>query len=274
VAVSLVGMILVTGATGTIGSAVVRELTAKGVPLRAMSRRGAGPSAIAGDFDRPETLAAAAAGVDTLFLLAPPGPGVAKYDLALLDAARTQGVRRVVKLSAIGPANQPGGWHHPGEAALRDGGERDSGPEWTILRPTTFASNSLAWAAAIGAGESVANPFGPGTQGVVDPDDVAAVAVAALLGDGHAGQTYTLTGPELLSLPDQVAQLGAVLGRVIGVTELEQVPPGLPAEVAAGVAYVREGRNAVVTEDVARVLGRPPRTFRQWAAQHRDLFQS
>ena len=223
----------------------------------------------------------AADGADSLFLLSAPGPTQAAHDLAMLAAARARGVARVVKLSAIGTPDDDrptrlGGWHRPGEVAVRT-----SGLGWTILRPTTFASNSLSWAAAIRSGTPVPNMFGTGLQGIVDPADVSAVAVAALTGDDHVGRTYTLTGPELLSVPDQVAQLGDVLGRPTGTVDVEPEEArsqmaGLANEfvdtVIAGAAYVRDGANAIVTDDVARVPGRPPRTFRAWALEHREAF--
>lgn len=282
-------MILVTGATGTVGSSVVRELLARGEQVRAMTRNPAaqagraGLDVVFGDFDKPETLEYAAGGVDTLFLLSAPGPALPAHDLAMLAAARAKGIGRVVKLSAIGTPDDDtptrlGSWHRPGEAAVHA-----SGLAWTILRPTTFASNSLQWAAAIRAGTPAPNMFSTGAQGIVDPADVAAVAAAALTGADHVARTYTLTGPELLSVPDQVRQLGEVLGRATSTVDIElevarqeMVASGMPSEFAdvaiAGAAYVRDGANAIVTEDVARVLGRPARSFRSWAEEHRRAF--
>lgn len=282
-------MILVTGATGTVGSSVVRELLARGEQVRAMTRNPAaqasraGLDVVFGDFDKPETLEYAADGVDTLFLLSAPGPALPAHDLAMLAAARAKGIGRVVKLSAIGTPDDDaptrlGSWHRPGEAAVHA-----SGLAWTILRPTTFASNSLQWAAAIRAGTPAPNMFSTGAQGIVDPADVAAVAAAALTGADHVARTYTLTGPELLSVPDQVRQLGEVLGWATSTVDIElevarqeMVASGMPSEFAdvaiAGAAYVRDGANAIVTEDVARVLGRPARSFRSWAEEHRRAF--
>lgn len=280
-------MILVTGATGTIGSEVVRLLAGRGVRVRAMTRKpteaaGLAAEVVGGDFDEPASLGAAVAGVEAVFLLTAPGPAVAAHDLALLDAVRAHGVRRVVKLSAIGTGDDSGlagnAWHLPGEQALRAGEA-----EWTILRPTTFASNSLHWAPAIRAGHPVPNMSGTGTQGVVDPRDVAEAAVRALTAPGHTGRTYTLTGPELLSVPDQVEVLSGVLGRRVDVLDVPlheardaMIAAGASPEFAeaamAGQRYVAEGRNARRTDDVATLLGRPPRTYATWAADHREAF--
>ncbi|WP_432164511.1 SDR family oxidoreductase [Streptomyces sp. bgisy031] len=283
-------MILITGATGTIGSEVTRLLAARGVPHRALTREpgraafGPATEVVRGDLDDPGTLDAAVAGATAVFMVTLPGsgsgPGV--QDKALLDAAVAAGVRRVVKLSAIGTgepgAGRFGMWHAPGEEALRA-----SGMEWTVLRPTTFASNFLWSAPEIRAGRPVPNQFGDGAQGVIDPRDIAETAVETLLADGHDGRVYTLTGPELLTVPDQAAAVAAAAGRSVETVEL---PPesareyvlaaGIAEEsvdsVLEGFAYVRAGHNAIVTDDVERVLGRPPRTFAMWAEEHKEAF--
>ncbi|MEQ0558361.1 NAD(P)H-binding protein [Amycolatopsis sp. NEAU-NG30] len=278
-------MILVTGATGTVGREVLRLLAGRGVPLRAMTRdvarlpsHEAKVEVVRADFEAPETLRAAVDGVDAVFLLTAPGSWVPGHDLAMIDAARAAGVRKVVKLSAVGGGSGPAGWHAPGEEALAAGGLA-----WTALRPSSFASNTLRWAAAIRAGEPVPNLTGTGTQGVVDPRDVAEVAVAALLGAEHDGTVLTLTGPGLVSVPDQAAQLSEILGLPISTVDVpletareQLLAAGLDPSVAdvavQGSRLVREGGNAVVTGDVQRVLGRPPRSFRTWALDHRGAF--
>ena len=145
-----------------------------------------------------------------------------------------------------------------------------------ILRPTSFASNSLAWAADIRAGRPIGNLFGHGEQGVIDPDDIAAVAAAALTEPGHDGKVYTLTGPELISLPEQVTQLSAVLGVPISTVDVtpaaELFPPELAEVALRGAEMVRAGGNAIVTADTEEVLGRPARTYREWAAANRERF--
>jgi uncharacterized protein YbjT (DUF2867 family) len=281
-------MILVTGATGTIGNEVLRRLAQRGELVRAMTRDPSrvsgrpGVDVVFGDFDKPTSLAEAAAGVSTLFLLSAPGPSLEAHDVSMLDAARSAGVTKVVKLSAIGTGERDnakvGAWHSPGEEAVRA-----SGITWTILRPSDFASNTLRWAGAIRAGEPIPNRTGTGVQGVIDPGDVAAVAVAALTSSKHEGQTYTLTGPQLLSVPDQAAQLGDVLGRTVDTIDLppqvvrEQMlaagmDPSFVDVVIDGAEFVRDGGNAIVTDDVERVLGRRPRGFRAWAEDHRTAF--
>ena len=281
-------MILVTGATGTIGSEVVRQLVARGEKVRALTRdpgKARVPSEVeavrGGPADRA-SVDAALTGAEVAFLVGVFGPDDAEHDRGLVEAARAAGVRRIVKLSGIGtgdPVVGPvGGWHVAGEQAVRD-----SGLEWTVLRPSAFASNTLGWAASVRAGTPLPNTSGAGGQGVVDPRDVAGVAVAALLDAGHSGRTYTLTGPEVLSVPDQAAVLAEVLGRPVEVRDLSSAEA---REYLLGLGYsdtfvdaseisrefVRNGGNEVVTGEVREVLGRPPRTYRQWAQDHRAAF--
>lgn len=277
-------MILITGASGTIGGEVVRLLSETGVAVRAMTRDPARVSAdvavVRGDFRDPPSLA----GVDTVFLIVLPG-----QDLALLDAARAAGVGKVVLMSAIGTGERVRGsvvgpWFSSAEQAVRA-----SGMDWTILRPTNFASNSLRWLAEITEGKPIADASAGVPDGVVDPRDVAAVAAAALTSSDHNGQTYTLTGPELLTLADQAAVLSRVLNRpvrteVVTMAEARAVTEelfrahGLDAAVVDGylaaLAWSRAGGAAVLSDDVPRILGRPATTFETWVRDHADAFGS
>lgn len=110
----------------------------------------------------------------------------------------------------------------------------------------------------------------------MDPADIAEVAAEALTTAGHHGRTYTLTGPELLTVPDQVAQLGEALGRQLTTVDVEPRREHFPPEIAdvalAGAHLVRRGGNAVVTDDAERVLGRKPGTYRAWAEANRARF--
>ncbi|MCZ4610939.1 NAD(P)H-binding protein, partial [Streptomyces sp. Lzd4kr] len=224
----------------------------------------------------------AMAGVAAAFLVGVFGPDDAERDRGLVEAARAAGVRRIVKLSTIGTGDPRlagfGRWHLPGEEAVRG-----SGLEWTVLRPSSFASNTLAWADAVREGTPAPNLMGEGKQGVVDPRDVAEVAVRALLEPGHTGRTYTLTGPETIGASGQAAVLGEILGRPVALLSLtvdqrreQLLGAGLGADYAdslmAGARFIEEGGNAVVTDDVPEVLGRPARSYREWAEDHRTAF--
>lgn len=283
-------MILISGATGTIGRHVLRQLTSRGEAVRAMTRNpGAvraepGVELVRADFDEPASLAAAVAGVRAVFLLTAPASPTPRHDLAMLDSARSAGVTTVVKLSAIGTGETigdnrtVGDWHLRAEQAVRS-----SGMAWTVLRPSSFASNVLGFAHMINAGDPVPNMTGTAAQGVIDPRDVAAVAAEALTEPGHSGRTYTLTGPELLSVPDQATILESVLDRPVTTVDLpldiarEQmlrhgVDESAVDAAITGMAWARAGHNAVLTEDVPRILGRQATTFATWVQDHQDAF--
>jgi uncharacterized protein YbjT (DUF2867 family) len=285
---TVVLMILVTGATGTIGSEVVRQLAERGEKVRALTRdlsKMKAPNGVEvarGDYLDPASVDAALSAATAVFLVGVLGPDDADRDRALVAQAKAAGVHRIVKLSAIGTGDpaigRVGSWHLPGEQAVKE-----SELEWTVLRPSSFASNTLSWAEPIRAGRPVPNMTGDGLQGVIDPRDVSEAAVEALLSARHAGHTYTLTGPEAISVPDQAAILGEVLGRPVDTVDLtpdesraQLTEWGMDAAyvegVMAGSAYVRMGGNAVVTEGVRQVLGRQPRTYQEWAEDHRTAF--
>lgn len=284
-------MILITGASGTIGTHLLELLDPSAEPIRAMTREPdrlrlpSGVTVVAGDFDRPETLPGAFAGVRVIFALTAPGAQVGDHDRTLIEAASDAGVEHIVKLSAINAAdvedpqdNGIGSFHARGERALRD-----SGLAWTMLRPSSFASNALSWAEMIKTGQPIANLTGTAVQGVVDPRDVAAVAAATLTSDNHDQQVYVLTGPDLLSVPDQVRVLQEELRRPVTTVDVpldiardRMVAAGTdPAFVdiaIAGAQQVKDGGNAIRTDTVAEVLGRPARHFRQWVHDHRAAF--
>ncbi|MEU7896373.1 SDR family oxidoreductase [Nonomuraea sp. NPDC049152] len=279
-------MILVTGATGTIGSEVVRLLTERGEPTRAMTRDPSKLSTygVAGDFADPASLDRALDGADTVLALTAFGRSLADHDLALVEAAKRAGVKKIVKISAFGTGETTDekdvrSWHHHGERAIRE-----SGMAWTILRPAGFASNALMWAQSVRAGEPIPNMTGQGGQGIVDPRDVAQVAVEALTGSAHEGRTYELTGPEVISVPEQADQIGQALGRRVETVAvpLEAAKEGMLAsgadpffvEVAmTGFAFLAAGNAARLSGDVAAVLGRAPLSFADWVRDHRAAFE-
>ncbi|WP_040823430.1 NAD(P)H-binding protein [Nocardia jiangxiensis] len=281
-------MILVTGATGTVGRAVVDHLLASGVPVRALTRRPEtaalpeGVDVVRGDPADPNSVDGVMAGVDRVFLLTT-GPDLAAHDATLARAAADAGVSHVVKLSS-GRTGDPAAddpiptWHRAGEQAVRA-----SGVAWTMLRPLGFMSNALHWAGTVRTQDTVRAPFGQGRIAVIDPEDIAAVATVVLTESGHDGRIRTLSGPEPLSPADQTAILAEVLDRPLRYAETT------PSEARAGLlgadldetmadavmalrATALEAFTSVVHPDVEEITGRAPRTFRDWARAHRDEF--
>ncbi|MFD9944190.1 NAD(P)H-binding protein [Nonomuraea sp. NPDC059023] len=274
-------MILITGATGTIGSEVTRLLAEAGVPARAMTRdpgKVAGP-AVQGDFGDVRSLEAAVTGVSAALLLTPFGPEIAARDRAFVDVAAGAGVKRIVKISAIGAGDSEdpedvAGMHAAGERALTG-----SGVEWTIVRPSMFATNALGWAEMVKAGQPIPNMTGDGRQGIVDPRDIAAVAVAALTGSEHHGRVYEVTGPDLLTTHDQAELIGRAIGRRVETVDVpieravaQIADPAYAKAAAKGWAFIAAGGNAVVTTAVRDVLGRPARSFESWARDNKAAF--
>jgi uncharacterized protein YbjT (DUF2867 family) len=273
---------LVTGATGNVGSELVRALADAGQPVRALSRNGtnadvpAGVPQVAGDLNDPEGLRSALAGIRGLFLM--PGYQGAAQTLAY---ARAAGVERVVQLSGSSVASTDTGnaistYMVEAEASVKNGGLA-----WTIVRPYAFMSNTLQWVPQLKAGDVVTAPFAGVRQAVTDPADIAAVAALALTTEGHAGKTYTVTGPEPLLPADRVRILGTVLGRNLELrpqpddearAEMNATMPA--AYVAAFFSFYAAGTldESTPLGTVADLTERPPRTFEQWARAHASAF--
>jgi (4-alkanoyl-5-oxo-2,5-dihydrofuran-3-yl)methyl phosphate reductase len=280
-------MILVTGATGTVGREVVTQLLAAGEKVRGMTRT---PSTakldprvevVQGDFAAPNTLAKAVDGVDRVFSLTF-GPQTGTHEKDLAAAAKKAGVRHIVKLSAMGGDRETKNairiWHEEGEEAIKE-----TGISWTVVRPGGFMSNALHWRGTIRAEGKVFSNYGEGKLPSVHPRDIAAVAVRALTSDGHQGKTYELTGPQALSIREQVDILSEALGR-----QIEYVPipddaarkgmekAGMPALLVDALipfaAFIRSGRAAEVLPTVEKVTGRPALTFHDWARENANAF--
>ncbi|MEU0386608.1 NAD(P)H-binding protein [Streptomyces chartreusis] len=277
-------MILVTGATGNIGSALLRELRGCGVgALRGFTRDAAraafpeGVEAVEGDFAEPESLKPALDGVRSLFLVSRLGP-----DAHIIETARLAGVEHVVLVSSITAQTHP----HLGPAGENLAVERllkDSGMAWTILRPTQFASNALMWAASVREHETVRAPYADTGLPTIHPADIASVARVALTEPGHRGRTYALTGPEPVTARQQVEAIAAALGRDVPFTEVSrqeahaQMAAVFGDEAADAVLDVTGGdvndELLKVRDTVSRVTGSPAREFKQWAAENAHLFR-
>jgi uncharacterized protein YbjT (DUF2867 family) len=275
--------ILVTGATGTIGRQVVDQLAQAGAQVRALTRN---PEAanlpdrveiVQGDLDRSETLSSAFENVERLYLF--PVPATATE---VTEMAKKSGVRRIVTHSS---ASAP--WeakYHPRGLyfLLVERAVEAAGLEWTHVRPNGLMSSTLVWAETIRAEGVVRAPYGAAAYAHVHEADVAEVATAALLGDGHVGKKYIVSGPESITQIEQVRAIGAAIGREIRFEELtpEQArklwSPFMPeAEIDAELMVLSESidKPKKVWPTFEQVIGRPGRTYAQWAVEHADDFR-
>jgi uncharacterized protein YbjT (DUF2867 family) len=279
-------MILITGATGTVGRPLVELLKSREVAVRVVSRTGAGPAgveSVTADLARPESLAPALEGVSTLFVHP---RAVGNSAGKLLALAAEHGVRRVVVLSAINVADDPA--YQPS----RQNGDRNkevedavtgSGLPWVAIRPSAFAVNAIGmFGAQIRAGDVVRCPYANFAESSIHEADLAAVIAHALQYDDLDGLRIPVTGPESLTHEEQVAVIGKVLGRSLTFVEVrpEAAPEGMVARGIPGAfvtalmaRYARgAGQSAEVTDEVERILGRPARTFADWVGDHTHAF--
>ncbi|MFF7335569.1 NAD(P)H-binding protein [Streptomyces sp. NPDC008150] len=278
-------MMLVTGATGTVGAEVARLLAPR-FPVRLMSRRpeSAGvPQAehVRADYEDAASVARAMAGVRAVFLVT--ANPLREHDTTVLEAARAAGVRRVVKLSAAAVTDPLAvdlvtSWQRRAERAVRSGGM-----EWTLLRPRAFMSNTLSWARSVAEEDTVRVPHPHSRNACVDPRDVAGAAVRVLTEPGHGQRAYVLTGPEALSAAEQTEVLARVLGRELrcerqdaadAVAALNRRYPAPVAEALwESARRQREGAKQDVDPALARLLGRPCGDYRSWALDHAEAFK-
>lgn len=277
-------MIVVTGATGNVGRQIVDRLVAAGEPVRALSRHpervawSTAVDAVAADLshDLPVDVFG---GVRGLHLF--PVPARASE---IVRAAAAAGVEHVTVLSSLAVGM-------PEDSLVRrrhlevERAVEASGMSWTHLRPGMFMTNTLQWAEGIRGSGVVRQPYPQATAAPIHEADIAEVAVAALLDPNqHSGAAYELSGPEALTQLDRVAIIASVIGREVRFEE--QSPADARAEMLANpwmseqladslldlLAASQHVRDGIVLPGVAEVLGRPPRAFAEWVADHRDAF--
>jgi len=284
-------VILISGATGRIGRPLVHALSTAGAAVRAMTRDpasvvgviGPGVEIVEADLGAPATLDAALQGIEKAFLLPPASMRQVRLESNFVDAARRAGVRQLVKLSMLsadpkspGPLLQ---WHGMAEKRVEG-----SGMEFTHLRPNFFMQNMLWFARSIREIDTFCLPMDDARVAIVDARDVAEAAAAVLLGSGHEGRTYRLTGPEALSFEEVASLLSRAVGRTIAYKPIspEQFQASivknwqLSAPYARAIVSVwrgmRAGLYAESVPDLAEVLGRKPRRFAEFADEHAMIF--
>jgi uncharacterized protein YbjT (DUF2867 family) len=277
-------MILITGASGTVGGEVVKALGG-GATVRAGYRTRPqnipkGVESVALDFDRPETIRPALAGVDTVFLLST----MVDPERKVVDEAKRAGVQRIVKLSVYGAAQEGftfARWHRAVEKHIEA-----SGVPWTFLRPAGFMQNFFNY-----MGETIRKQSAfytaTGNKGAgahIDARDIGAAAARVLTGKGHEGKAYELTGPRSITYDEAAQILSNAVGR-----EIKHVPitpeqfkqgalaMGMPevyvdALVDLDRAYVT-GTLTAVTPTVKELTGRDPVRFEQFAKDYADKFR-
>lgn len=272
-------MILVTGATGTVGTEVVKALSGRGQPFRAGYRTRPqnvppGQEAVQLDFEKPETLGPALRGVETMFLLS----STVAPEANVVRAAKDAGVRRIVKLSVVRSAREEftfGQWHRAAERAIED-----SGLQWTFLRPNGFMQNVVNYMGDTIKGQGAFYVSAAGAPVAhIDARDIGAAAARVLTEPGHEGQAYELSGPAALTYEEIASVLTRALGREIRCVAIADedyragaIAAGMPEAYADALVdlgrFYRSGRAAEVTPDLRQLLGREGIRFEQFAQDY------
>jgi uncharacterized protein YbjT (DUF2867 family) len=279
-------MILVTGATGNVGSQIVNQLLTKGHRVRVFTRDAAKVAHLGnrveltlGDFTQPDTFAQAVTGVEAVFMMNGALDGALFRQLMAI--MKQQGSPRVVFLSSLFAADRGlriGQLHKDKEDALRE-----SGLPYAIMRAGGFMTNTYQWIGTIKAEGVVYNAMGSGPTAPIDPEDIAAVAVHALTELTLPETLFEVTGGTLLTAPEKVNILAKYLGKPIRTIDVAPeiavqgllsngIPPHVATALGQSFTAIREGRANQLTDTVQRVTGRPPRSFDAWAQTHASRF--
>lgn len=273
--------ILVTTPNGKVGREILKGLLEKGISVRAGVHNMAHASSLTGvevvhfDFENEDSVKAALRAIDALYL-ASPSTTPAELEKRVVDLAKAAGVKRIVKLSAMGVETR--------DNPLRQVEQHieSSGLEWTFLRPSWFMQNfNTGQRDYIKGYGAIIEASGDGKTGFVDVRDIAAVGVKALTEDGHHAQGYALSGPEALDRNAVAAIISNATGKTIlyqsltdeefrAQTAREQWPTAAAEQMSWLYGTVRAGYSATVTDTVKRVLGRDPIRFEQYAQDHKS----
>jgi (4-alkanoyl-5-oxo-2,5-dihydrofuran-3-yl)methyl phosphate reductase len=281
-------MILITGATGNIGTELVKNLVSKRTPIRVISRdqkkvTHLGPEVerVIGDRHDPSVVQSATQNVEKVFVIAALFDEDHEADRLLIKKALDAGVRQIVLISSSTihlEKNNIGALHRQKESLVEE-----SGIPWTFLRPGGFMSNALQWVDTIKSQGKVFNPTADGKFAPISPHDIAAVAALALTSSGQEGKAYDLTGAQLLSTHDQVHILSKVIGSPIECIDIapevaadRMKASGLPEILIEGLRdlwiRLRNGESTSYANDVERLTGQPAQSFETWCYEHRSAF--
>jgi uncharacterized protein YbjT (DUF2867 family) len=283
-------MILVTGATGKTGRALVTQLLGAGVRVRALVRDRAraadlaaeGAELVVADLDQPHTLPAAVAGVRAAYLNTAAEPQQVTLHSQFIRAAASAGVRHIVRHSVRGAAPDSAvkiaRWHFASQRELEE-----SGVAWTHLQPVYNMQNFLGFARTIRSPGVFCAPMRDAAVSMVDARDVASIAAAVLTGKGHEGKTYVITGPAPVTFADAAVDLSRACGAHVRYVDVElhdartifshmQLPAWYVDDLLGFYAYYRSGAGALVSDAVRRITGRPPRRFSDFARDYRSMF--
>ncbi len=276
-------MILISTANGKVGSEIVEQLLAKGEKVRVGAHNVAkaeanfpGVHVVHFDYNDTESIKTALKGVDTLYL-ASPGDFPSEPEKAAVDLAKAAGVKRVVKLSAMGVEADDSIPLRQVEKHIEA-----SGLEYTILRPTWFMQNySTGMAEGIKNG-TLYEPAEQAKTGFIDARDIASVAVKALTETGHNGQAYALTGAESLDRNAVAAKIASATGKAVQYVPINDeqfrgamqnvLSPSYLELMSSLYTGVRAGWTDATTDTVKKVLGRDPISFDQFAIDHKDVW--
>ncbi len=289
-------MVLVTGATGLNGSAIIRQFVGARAPVRALVRDRAKAEALGvapnvavvlGDMGKPETLGAALAGVERVLMISGADLKMVETQCTFIDAAKKAGVQHIVKFSGLG-------FWEPASCTFRFGtmhGEVEqylekSGLEWTHLCPSQFMQVYFREAPTIAKDGAIRLPLGDAKLAPIDVEDIAKVAFRVLQGVGHERKRYEMTGPEALTASQIAERLSEALGKPIRYVALdpeekrrELLAAGIPVAFADGMdelfAARRNGltRESTVDLSVHKLLGVRPTPFLEFARRNAEVFR-
>jgi len=286
------GKLLITGATGKVGSALLDNLGPMNIELRALahdeseaeSLEDRGVEAVLGDYLMPETLGPALEGVSTVFLLTPIHPEQVSQATNVIEAARGSGdYPRIVRLSVHQASHEAPTRISRQHAEIEDR-LVSSGLPYTLLRPQSFMQNTLMAAPTVASQGRIFQPMKSGRLGMIDARDVGEAAAKVLTDDGHEGKVYTLTGPAAISFYDVAEALSWVLGKEV---HYVPIPPerakqamlgrGIPEWVADALnEYAKahsESYSDWTTDDFEQLTGHPATSYKEFAGDFERVFR-